>query len=61
MGALNMAQTTKSEEAVEGYAKCPKCGKPAMPRRKPDSRAIGRRCQECGYIEEFKTEEPKCD
>jgi len=56
-----MAQTTKSEEAVEGYAKCPKCGKPAMPRRKPDSRAIGRRCQECGYIEEFKTEEPKCD
>ena len=40
--------------------KCPKCGKPAMPLQRPNSKATARCCQECGYIEELKAEEPKC-
>jgi len=38
---------------------CPKCGKQAMPQRGPNSKATARRCQECGHVEELKTEEPK--
>jgi hypothetical protein len=30
---------------------------PAMPRRRPESKATARRCQECGYVAELKTEE----
>jgi DNA-directed RNA polymerase subunit M/transcription elongation factor TFIIS len=44
--------------AFDGPEKCPKCGKLGMPTRRPNSHAIGRRCQECGYVEEFRTEEP---
>jgi uncharacterized Zn finger protein len=38
--------------------KCPHCGKRAMPAIRPESKATARRCQECGYVEELKPEEP---
>jgi uncharacterized Zn finger protein len=38
--------------------KCPHCGKRAMPAIRSESKATARRCQECGYIEELKPQEP---
>jgi uncharacterized Zn finger protein len=47
----------KSRCAMFEPDKCPHCGKRAMPAIRPESKATARRCQECGYVAELKTEE----
>lgn len=37
----------------ENYDECPKCHQLGMPKLKKDDISTGRRCQSCGFVEEF--------